>query len=112
LDHVTHDLVKEMERLGPFGQGNPKPLIACQGVTLTAAPKRVGKKGEHLQLYVRQGNRFMKAIAFNAGELFEKLLPGKPIDLACQPQLNEWNGNVSVELEVKDISIPESDNTP
>lgn len=106
LDQVSHALVSEFERLGPFGQGNPKPLIACRGLTLTAAPKRVGKKGEHLQLFVRQGNRFMKAIAFNAADRFEELLPGKPIDLAVQPQLNEWNGQVNVELEVKDIFIP------
>jgi single-stranded-DNA-specific exonuclease len=106
LDQVSHALVTEFERLGPFGQGNPKPLIACRGLTLTAAPKRVGKKGEHLQLFVRQGNRFMKCIAFNASDLFEQLQPGKPIDLAVQPQLNEWNGTVNVELEVKDIFIP------
>ncbi len=105
LEQVSHALVSEFERLGPFGQGNPKPLIACRGLTLTAAPKRVGKKGEHLQLFVRQGNRFMKCIAFNAGDLFERLLPGKAIDLAVQPQLNEWNGQVNVELEVKDIVI-------
>jgi hypothetical protein len=54
----------------------------------------------------------MKAIAFNAGDLFEKLQPGKPIDLAVEPQLNEWNGQVSVELEVKDISIPDADPEP
>jgi single-stranded-DNA-specific exonuclease len=107
LDQVSHALVDEFKRLGPFGNGNPKPLIACRGLTLTAAPKRVGKTGDHLQLFVRQGNRFMKAIAFNAAALIDKLQPGKAIDLAVEPQLNEWNGNVSVELEVKDISVPD-----
>ncbi|MFT3785033.1 MAG: DHHA1 domain-containing protein [Tepidisphaeraceae bacterium] len=107
LEQVTHALVDEMGRLGPFGNGNPKPLIACKGVTLTAAPKVVGKKGEHLQLHVRQGNRFMKAIAFNAASLLDQLKPGKPIDLAVEPQINEWNGQKNVELEVKDISLPE-----
>lgn len=111
LSEVSHALVNEFQRLGPFGQGNPKPLIACRGLMLTAAPKRVGKKGEHLQLFVRQGNRFMKAIAFNAADMFDRLQPGKPIDLAVEPQLNEWNGTVSVELEVKDILIPESVST-
>jgi single-stranded-DNA-specific exonuclease len=107
LSQITEALVHEMQRLGPFGQGNPKPLIACQGLTLTAAPKRVGKNGEHLQLFVRQENRFMKAIAFNAANLIEKLTPGRAIDLAVEPQINEWNGNRSVELEVRDIRIPD-----
>jgi single-stranded-DNA-specific exonuclease len=108
LGDVTEALVHEMQRLGPFGQGNPRPVIACRGVTLTAAPKRVGKKGEHVQLFLRQDNRFMKAIAFNAASLCDQLKPGRPIDLAVEPQLNEWNGNVSVELQVKDISIPDA----
>jgi single-stranded-DNA-specific exonuclease len=107
LEHVTHALVDEMSRLGPFGNGNPRPVLACRGVTLTAAPKVVGKKGEHLQLFIRQGNRYMKAIAFNAASMLDKLKPGKPIDLAVEPQLNEWNGQVNVELQVRDIAIPE-----
>jgi single-stranded-DNA-specific exonuclease len=107
LEQVTHALVDEMGRLGPFGNGNPRPILACKGVTLTAAPKVVGKKGEHLQLFIRQGNRYMKAIAFNAASMLDKLKPGKPIDLAVEPQLNEWNGQVNVELQVRDIAIPE-----
>lgn len=106
LEQISESLVNEMQRLGPFGQGNPRPLLACKNLTLTAAPKRVGKTGDHLQLFLRQNDRFMKAIAFNSASLLEKLQPGKPIDLVVEPQLNEWNGNRTVELTVKDIVVP------
>ena len=39
------------------------------------------------------------------GELFEKLQPGVTLDLAVEPQLNAFNGRVSVELEVKDLQF-------
>ena len=47
----------------------------------------------------------MKCIAFNRGHLFEKLQPGVTLDLAVEPQINEFNGRVSVELDVKDLQF-------
>ena len=105
LHHVTEALVTDMKRLGPFGHGNRKPLLCCRGLTLAAVPRRVGKTGDHLQLFVRQGNAAMKCIAFNRGELFDRLQPGVTLDLAVEPQINEFNGRVSVELDVKDLQF-------
>ena len=44
-------------------------------------------------------------IAFGAGDLFDRLQPGTTIDIAVEPQINEFNGRVSVELEVKDLQF-------
>jgi single-stranded-DNA-specific exonuclease len=109
LKHVTEALVNDLKRLGPFGHGNRKPILCCRQVQLAAPPRRVGKTGDHLQLFVRQGDTSMKCIAFNRGELFDQLKPGQFIDLAVEPQLNEFNGRVSVELEVKDLKILQSE---
>jgi single-stranded-DNA-specific exonuclease len=106
LAHMSEGLINEMKRLEPFGQGNPKPLLACRGLTLTSEPRRVGRNGDHLQLFLRQGDRIIKAIAFNAASMLDRLKTGTPVDLAVEPQLNEWNGRVTVELTVKDIHIP------
>jgi single-stranded-DNA-specific exonuclease len=105
LHHVTEALVADMKRLGPFGHGNRKPLLCCRGLTLAAVPRRVGKTGDHLQLFVRQGNTALKCIAFNKGELFDRLQPGVALDLAVEPQINEFNGRISVELDVKDLQF-------
>jgi len=105
LKHVTEALVNDLKRLGPFGHGNRKPILCCRQVQLAAPPRRVGKTGDHLQLLVRQGDTSMKCIAFGKGELFDQLKPGQYIDLAVEPQLNEFNGRISVELEVKDLQI-------
>ena len=105
LHLVNATLVSDLKRLGPFGHGNRKPLICARGVTLSGPPRRVGKTGDHLQLHVRQGKAFMKCIAFGAGELFDRLQPGMTLDLAFEPQLNEFNGRTSVELEIKDLQF-------
>jgi single-stranded-DNA-specific exonuclease len=105
LKQISESLVSEMRRLGPFGHGNRKPLLCCRDVTLAAAPRRVGKTGEHLQLFVKQGHTSMKCIAFGAGNLLEKLQPGLKINLAVEPQINEFNGYRSVELTVKDLQM-------
>ena len=105
LGNVTQALVNDLKRLGPFGHGNRKPLLCCRGVTLASPPRRVGKTGDHLQLFVRQGETAMKCIAFGAGELFDKLQQGMRLDLAVEPQINEFNGFTNVELEVKDLQL-------
>lgn len=107
LKQITHALVTDLKRLGPFGRGNPKPLIRCRNLTLTSAPRRVGKTGDHLQLYMKQNNTLMKGIAFGAGEYFDQLQPGSTIHVAAEPQLNEFQGRVTVELEIKDLQCSE-----
>jgi len=108
LTQLTEPLVNDLRRLGPFGHGNPRPLLCCRGLELVAPPRRVGNGGDHLQLLVRQGNMVhpMKCIAFGYGPLFDRLTPGTRIDLAIEASINEYNGRRSVELEVKDVQFP------
>ncbi|HEX8520857.1 MAG TPA: single-stranded-DNA-specific exonuclease RecJ [Tepidisphaeraceae bacterium] len=103
LRQVTPAMVDELQRLAPFGHGNRRPVFCIKGAELAAPPRRVGKTGDHLQLFVRQGNATMKAIAFNAGVLFDRLVAGVRIDVAFEPTLNTYNGYTNVELEVKDL---------
>jgi single-stranded-DNA-specific exonuclease len=105
LAQVTTALVGDLQRLGPFGMGNRKPLLVARGLELAAPPRRVGKTGDHLQLYVRQGRSSMKCIAFGYGQMFDQLRAGTVLDVAFEPTLNEYNGMVSVELTVKDMQL-------
>jgi single-stranded-DNA-specific exonuclease len=105
LNHLTQALVSDLRRLGPFGHGNRKPLLCCRGLTVAGPPRRVGKTGDHLQLYVKQNQTSMKCIAFNFGNMIDQLRTGTQIDLAVEPQINEYLGRTSVELEVKDLQL-------
>lgn len=105
LGQITRGLVDEFEKLGPFGQGNPKPLFGCLDVELAGTPNRCGQSGDHLQLKVRQGEVMLKCIAFGMGDMAEKLRGGMRIDVAAEPSLNHYNGNTTVQLEVKDLRV-------
>jgi single-stranded-DNA-specific exonuclease len=103
LRHIAAALVSDLQRLGPFGMANPRPLLCCQGVEIAGMPRRVGEAGSHLQLTVRQNGVLMRCIAFGRGEAADQLTPGTCVDLAAEPMINEFNGRQSVELEVKDF---------
>ena len=107
LKQVTSALVTDLGRLGPFGHGNRKPVLCIKDVELSGPPRRVGKTSDHLQLHIKQGERFTKCIAFGQGELADTLSPGMHLDLAGEPTLNTYNGNTTVELDVKAIRVAE-----
>ena len=105
VSQITPALVADFQRFGPFGNANRRPILCLREVEVSAPPRRVGKTGDHLQLHVRQDGQFIKCIAFGLGELADRLKVGTKIDLAAEPTLNEYNGNVTAELEVKDVQF-------
>jgi single-stranded-DNA-specific exonuclease len=106
LAQVTAELVDELQRLAPFGKGNPPPVIGAQGVLVGGEPRRIGRKGKHLSFYARQGQRAFRVVAFGMGELAAALDGNTPIDLAFTPQINTFRGKRAVELVARDIRIP------
>ncbi len=106
LRELSPALIAELGRLGPFGQSNRRPLLACRDVKVLPGPRRVGKSADHLQFQVRQGDRVLKCIAFGCGDLADQLAGGGRVDLAFEPSLNEYNGYTNVQLEVKDFQFP------
>ena len=105
LHAVTASLATEVKRLGPFGTGNPRPMLILRGLTLASA-RAVGREGDHLQLQLTdQLGVTVKGIAFGCGDLAARLAPGDGLDVAAVPSLNEWQGRTSVELEVRDLRL-------
>ena len=105
LSQMTEALVKDLDRVGPFGHGNRRPLVCVEKAYVAGSPRRVGKTGDHLQLMVKQKGRAMRCIAFGAGEMLDRLESGREIRLAVEPGINEFNGRTNVELVVKDLQL-------
>ena len=98
---LSIEWVQTMERLAPFGEGNPRPCLATTPVELIES-RTVGRGGTHLQFTVRQGSTYRKAIAFGRGSQAAEFEQHRHIRLAFEPIINEWNGRRSVELKVAD----------
>jgi single-stranded-DNA-specific exonuclease len=102
LDELTTDVVDHLLRLAPHGPGNTAPCLATTDVELVEPPRVVGRAGNHVQLRIRQGNTYRKAIAFGFGAQADDLAEQRALRLAFEPIINEWNGRRSVELRVVD----------
>jgi single-stranded-DNA-specific exonuclease len=105
LRQFTRDAVNQLEMLGPFGQGNPKPVFATMGVRLLAAPRRVGARGDHLQFTITDNTGTIRCVGFGMGNLEKKLLDNEFFNIAYEAQLNRYNGNTSVEFVTSDIQF-------
>lgn len=101
LEEITPECVGWVERLSPFGKGNPEPLFGCRGARLAEAPSVVGKK--HLRLTFRQGAGTVRGIAFNQGDRLEELREGQEVDAVFHVAFDIWRGGNSVQLVVKDL---------
>ncbi len=102
LADLTTEVAETIQRLAPFGTGNPRPRLATTDVELADTPRAVGQNGAHLQLTLRQGPIYRKAIMFGGGPHAQELSEHGRLRLAFEPILNEWNGRRSVELKVLD----------
>jgi single-stranded-DNA-specific exonuclease len=100
LAELKPDLLKYMKWLEPTGMGNPTPIFMSTGLMVTHQ-KAVGADGAHLKLTVTDGKITYDAIGFRQGYWYTQLPP--KIDLMYTFELNEFNGQVSLQLNVKDI---------
>jgi single-stranded-DNA-specific exonuclease len=104
LAELTLRAVEEMEKLAPFGEGNPRPLLCTTGVELPDAPRPMGKGDRHLSVQFRQHQQQFRALAFNRPEWISPLAEsvGTSLDIAFRPVINEFRGRRSVELHLAD----------
>jgi len=68
LEHMTDGLVNELHRLGPFGNGNRKPLLCLRSVSLAGPARRVARRAIICNSRCAKGDVRMKCIAFGAGD--------------------------------------------
>ena len=103
LSELTLGTVEQIERLAPFGQANPRPMLCATNVTLAEAPKRMGGGQRHLSLKLAQHQTSLRGVAFGGGDWVDALeqCPG-PLSIAFRPVINEFRGRRSVELHVAD----------
>ena len=98
---LTLDLCTELERLAPFGLGNPGVTLLAVGCELSELGA-VGE-GKHLKLAVTADGTRSGAIAFGQGSQLDRYRRPVRYDVAFKLAANQWNGTVSPQLVVKRI---------
>ena len=106
LKDINWELYNNLEKLHPFGFGNPRPVFISKQVPISSF-RTVGQDAKHLKLTLQnlQGSSLkVDAIAFNFGHLVRGLSVNQPIDLVYTLDKNVWNNQKSLQLKVKQIS--------
>lgn len=123
LNEVNFNLVKEIEKLEPFGKSNSHPYFAEKNINVFRV-YFMGKEKNIVKFFCRNVNSFEKldAICFDGGDKFKEIMEEKygieklneilqsnkvnlELDFIFSPEINEFNGNKSLQLVVKDFRI-------
>jgi len=100
LFELRPDLLPFLDRLQPTGNGNRDVYFVSRGLKPTY-PRAVGRENNHLRLSVTDGRITYNAIAFQQGYWIEAL--PSSIDILYQFEINEYNGRLSLQLNIRDI---------
>ncbi len=95
---LTLENVRELDRLEPFGNANPKPVFCFSDALLESADQVGG--GRHLKVRVSLGGARLDGIFFSHSAQALGVAAGDRVDLAFTPQINEFRGHASVQLVI------------
>lgn len=104
LASINAKFFRVLKQFAPFGPGNMKPTFLTKNVTEKGSARIVGNN--HLKLDIvdsEQPNIYYPAIAFNLGDKLDLIRSQKPFNLVYTIEENEWNNQVSLQLNIKDI---------
>ena len=102
FEYISEELICDLERLEPFGQGNEKPQFAQKAMGIRSA-RVMGKNRNVVRLSLVNERGFsMDGIVFGDGDAFmEEMGSNRQIDIIYYPTVNEYNGNRSLQVVIK-----------
>ncbi|MBI1333572.1 MAG: single-stranded-DNA-specific exonuclease RecJ [Armatimonadetes bacterium] len=101
-EEIDFGILEELEKLQPFGMANPKPVFYASGVTLNSV--RAMGDGSHANLtLLTDSKRTYRGVAFGMYDTFSGLQQGAKTDLVFEPQINEYQGNRTIQWRIADV---------
>jgi single-stranded-DNA-specific exonuclease len=104
---LTEEAARGLELLGPFGNGNPEPVLVARRLVMRprVLPRKTGQGPGHLKLTL-EGKGDISAMGFGMADRIA--LTEGPVDLAFNLGLDNWRGQTRVNLKIKDLRIAQS----
>lgn len=102
LDEITPEFFRLLRRFEPFGPANRNPVFCALGVVDTGQSRQLDNNHVRLSVKHPESNTVHKGIGFGLGEVFESVKDG-PFNIAFNLREEEWRGEKSLSLQVKDM---------
>ena len=104
LEQITPRFYRILNQFSPFGPGNMSPVFMTQQLKDTGYGKCVGEDDKHLKLTAYQDRAGkISGIGFGLGKHIDLIRNRKPFKAVYSIDENHWNGNVNLQLKLKDI---------
>ena len=101
LDDLNKDMVKSLNELEPFGEGNKNPIFAFKNLKIDSI--RALSDGKHLKLTLKDNKNIVNAIGFNLGNLVTEYKIGDKVDIVGNLEINSFNGVDNIQINIKDL---------
>jgi len=102
---IGFDLVNDLKKMEPFGQGNKEPIFMLKNMTIQDL-KWLGNGEKHLKLFLHPSDgspKLFEAIGFSMLDRFSDIKIGEKINLLFNLNQDEWNGNKKIQMKIIDI---------
>jgi single-stranded-DNA-specific exonuclease len=99
---VDYGLYRELAGLAPCGPGNPDPLVAVLGLTVTRVRAATGG---HSQLTLRRDRDVLDGIAFGRSDIAEVVREGDRLDVVARLTSRRFGGFESLQLDIRDVAL-------
>ncbi len=101
---INEKFMRILKQFEPFGPENMTPVFMSKHVVDSGYAKTLGNEAEHLKVFVKQNHSpNFNAIGFGLGKKIDLVKNKNPFDAVYIVEENEWNGNVSLQLQLRDI---------
>ncbi len=108
LTSVSLETLEEFEVLEPFGLENPTPSFVSKDISVQGQPLLMGNEKQHLSMFVTDGSIQKRIIGWRKAQHFTTFKrPNITLDIAFRPEINEYNGQRSVQLVLQEFLVNE-----
>lgn len=103
IDEITEELIFQISMFAPFGVANEEPIFHIEEKPVSI--RQIGQENNHLKIQFSKNGQLVEALGFGYGDIYYLLSEHIPISIVGKLQINEWNGNRTVQIVIEDIAI-------
>ena len=100
-EQLNESIIRMIGEIGPFGEGNPEPVIAMENVKINDI--RLMGQDKHLKILISKGSQDFECIWWQRGDLKNVIRFGMKADIAFKPSINTWNGTKKIQCIIEDL---------
>ena len=106
IEDITIETILELNKLAPFGMGNPKPTVQINDVSINNI-RRIGADQSHLKVVLQDDPNSLDGVGFGLGHACDGISPLSKLSVIGELSINEWNNIRKPQIMLQDLAVNE-----